>query len=118
MIPRLIILGSGKIVARGTKAELLHTAGTYVKPEDPNALLHALERAGIDAIPSGDGGFRSEVEPVEVGRAAAAAGAVLVELKPAEGAGLEEMFLQLTADTQRDNQTDHRPHHQPEGALA
>ena len=45
------------------------------------------------------------VEPIEVGRAAASAGVVLVELKPAEGAGLEEMFLQLTADDQRDGVT-------------
>ena len=101
----MVLIGRGKIVAQGTKADLLQTQGTYVKPEDPNALLHALERAGIDAIPSGDGGFRSEVEPVEVGRAAAAAGAVLVELKPAEGAGLEEMFLQLTSDDARESLT-------------
>ena len=40
--------------------------------------------------------------PIDVGRAAAAAGVVLVELKPAEGAGLEEMFLQLTADDARE----------------
>ena len=101
----MVLIGRGKIVAQGTKADLLQTQGTYVKPEDPNALLHALERAGINAIPSGDGGFRSEVEPVEVGRAAAAAGAVLVELKPAEGAGLEEMFLQLTSDHARESLT-------------
>ena len=53
-------------------------------------------------MPSGDGGFRAEAEPIDVGRAAAAAGVVLVELKPAEGAGLEEMFLQLTADDARE----------------
>ena len=73
-----------------------------MKPEDPAALERALRNAGIEAIPSGDGGFRAEVEPVDVGRAAAAAGVVLVELKRAEGAGLEEMFLQLTADDARE----------------
>ena len=31
----MVLIGRGKIVAQGTKAELLHTAGTYVKPEDP-----------------------------------------------------------------------------------
>jgi ABC-2 type transport system ATP-binding protein len=98
----LIVIGRGKIVAQGTRAELLKTAGTYVKGLDPEALSAALQSAGISAAPSGDGGFRCEVEPVDVGRAAAQAGVVLVELKPAEGAGLEEMFLQLTADDARE----------------
>ena len=98
----MVLIGRGKIVAQGTKAELLHTAGTYVKPEDPAALQQALQAANIGATPSGDGGFRSESEPIEVGRAAAAAGVVLTELKRAEGAGLEEMFLQLTSDDARE----------------
>jgi ABC-2 type transport system ATP-binding protein len=98
----LIVIGRGKIVAQGTRAELLKTAGTYVKGLDTAGLAGALQTAGIAASPSGDGGFRCEVEPVDVGRAAAAAGVVLVELKPAEGAGLEEMFLQLTADDARE----------------
>ena len=106
----MVLIGRGKIVAQGTKSELLQTRGTYVKPEDPNSLREALQRADIDAVPSGDGGFRSEAEPIEIGRAAAAAGVVLIELKPAEGAGLEEMFLQLTADDARDSIT-------PEGAT-
>jgi ABC-2 type transport system ATP-binding protein len=76
-----------------------------VKPEDPAALLQALHAADIAATPSGDGGFRSEAEPIDVGRAAAAAGVVLAELKRAEGEGLEEMFLQLTSDDARDSIT-------------
>ena len=58
----MVLIGRGKIVAQGTKAELLHTAGTYVKPEDPAALQAALQAANIAVTPSGDGGFRSEVE--------------------------------------------------------
>ncbi len=98
----MVLIGRGKIVAQGSKAELLQTRGTYVKPEDPTALQQALQRAGIEAIPSGDGGFRAEADPVDIGRASAAAGVVLIELKPAEGAGLEEMFLQLTSDDARE----------------
>src|SRR3954452_383690 len=41
----MVLIGRGKIVAQGTKAELLHTAGTYVKPEDPAALERALQTA-------------------------------------------------------------------------
>lgn len=106
----LIVIGQGRIVAQGTKAELLQTAGTFVKAADISALTRTLTAAGITAKPSGDGGLRTEALPEEVGRAAAAAGIALIELRPAEGAGLEEMFLELTGDTQRE-------HAAPEGAT-
>jgi ABC-2 type transport system ATP-binding protein len=98
----LIVIGHGRIVAQGTKAELLQTAGTYVRAADPAAIAHALEANGMSALASGDGGFRSDAEPAQVGKVAAEAGIALVELRPADGAGLEEMFLQLTAETQRE----------------
>ena len=46
--------------------------------------------------------WRTDAEPEQVGRVAAAAGLALVELRPADGLGLEAMFLELTAQTQRD----------------
>ncbi|MGA8987647.1 ABC transporter ATP-binding protein [Aeromicrobium sp.] len=98
----IIVIGNGKIVAQGTKAELLQTAGTFVKAADPSALANALTAAGITAGPSGDGRLRTQTDPATVGRVAAAAGVALVELRPAEGAGLEEMFLELTSQTQRE----------------
>jgi ABC-2 type transport system ATP-binding protein len=100
----LVVIGQGKIVAQGTKAQLLHRAGTFVKADDLTDLAAALSAAGIlDATPSGDGGLRTEANPRDVGRAAAAAGIALLELRSADGSGLEEMFLQLTAETQRDD---------------
>ncbi|MDX6374662.1 MAG: type transport system ATP-binding protein, partial [Nocardioidaceae bacterium] len=57
-------------------------------------------------------GLRVEVAPVEIGRIAAEQGIVLTDLRAAEG-GLEDLFLTLTADTQRDDLT-HVP--APEGA--
>lgn len=101
----IIVIGQGRIVAQGTKEELLQTAGTFVKAGDNTALAVALTAAGLTAVPSGDGGLRAECTPEQVGRVAAAAGIPLVELRPAEGAGLEEMFLQLTASTQREANT-------------
>src|SRR3954470_5456169 len=98
----MVLIGRGRIVAQGTKAELLHTHGTFVRAEHPQKLAAALEEAGIKAVPSGDGGLRAETEPIDVGRAAAAAGVVLAELRHAEGEGLEELFLQLTADDARE----------------
>ncbi|MCW2753662.1 MAG: transporter [Marmoricola sp.] len=99
----MVLIGRGKIVAQGTKAELLHTAGTFVKAEDLTRLHSALQRAGIKASPSGDGGMRTEAEPIDIGRIAAAESIVLTELRPAEGAGLEELFLELTGDHAREN---------------
>jgi ABC-2 type transport system ATP-binding protein len=98
----MVLIGRGKIVAHGTKAELLQTAGTFVRAESPEKISAALAEAGIKASPSGDGGFRAEVDPIVIGRVAAAASVVLVELRPADGAGLEELFLELTADDARE----------------
>jgi ABC-2 type transport system ATP-binding protein len=50
--------------------------------------------------PAGEG-LAVDVEPVEVGRIAAEKGIVLVDLRPADG-GLENLFLELTSDAQRD----------------
>jgi ABC-2 type transport system ATP-binding protein len=102
----MVLIGRGRIVAQGTKAELLQTQGTFVRAEHPQKLAAALAEAGIKATPSGDGGLRTDHEPLDVGRAAAAAAVVLTELRPAEGAGLEELFLELTADDARDDVTE------------
>jgi ABC-2 type transport system ATP-binding protein len=108
----LILIGRGRIVAQGTKQELLQTRGAYVRAVEQEALVDALAREGIAVTPSGEG-VRSDAEAVQIGKVAAANGITLVELRPADGAGLEELFLQLTAETQRDDNPT-----QPEGALA
>jgi ABC-2 type transport system ATP-binding protein len=46
--------------------------------------------------------LRVDGDPAEVGRLAHAAGVPLARLGAAGGAGLEEMFLAHTADTQRE----------------
>jgi len=97
----LILIGNGRIVAQGTKQELLQSRGAYVRAQEQEALADALARAGVHAVPSGTG-LRSDAEAEQIGKVAAAAGIALTELRPADGAGLEEMFLQLTADSQRD----------------
>jgi ABC-2 type transport system ATP-binding protein len=102
----LVVIGNGRIVAQGTKAELLASAGTLVRTPDLHDLAGALTAAGVAFAPStatgGTDALRVEADPDLVGRLARQAGAALVELRAAEGAGLEEMFLELTADTQRE----------------
>ena len=97
----LVVIGNGRIVATGTKSELLEAAGTFAGAADVAALAAALTGAGHTAEQS-LGGIRTDADPAQVGRLALAAGVPLTELRPADGAGLEEMFLELTKDNARE----------------
>jgi ABC-2 type transport system ATP-binding protein len=97
----LVVIGNGRIVAAGTKSDLLAAAGTFAGAADVAALAAALTRAGHTADPS-LGGLRTDADAARVGRVALAAGVPLTELRPADGAGLEEMFLELTKDDARE----------------
>src|SRR6476660_3581477 len=97
----LVVIGNGRIVAQGTKAELLASAGTIARARDLPALVAALERAGL-TVTHADGSVHTDATPEQVGQVALGAGLALTELRAADGAGLEEMFLELTADTQRE----------------
>jgi ABC-2 type transport system ATP-binding protein len=111
----MILIGRGKIVASGTKDELLsHTVHktSLVTALDNELLAKALSDKGYHITPAGSG-LRVEVAPVEVGRVAAEQAIVLTDLRSADG-GLEELFLTLTEDTQRDV----LPAAAPEGAHA
>ncbi|HEX5089971.1 MAG TPA: ATP-binding cassette domain-containing protein [Nocardioides sp.] len=99
----LILIGRGRIVAQGDKASLLSNTehkSTFVTAEDNDQLIHALKAKGYDVSTAGTG-LRVEVAPIEVGRAAAENRIVLSDLRSADG-GLEELFLSLTEDVQRD----------------
>jgi ABC-2 type transport system ATP-binding protein len=97
----LVVIGNGRIVAAGTKSELLEAAGTFASAADLAALARALTGAGHTAEKS-LGGIRTDADPAQVGRVALTAGVPLTELRPADGAGLEEMFLELTKDDARE----------------
>jgi len=102
----LVVIGRGRIVAQGTKASLLASAGTYVRGLDEAALSVALKRAGIEFTGDNRGGLVTEASAEVIGRTAAQAEQVLLELRPADGAGLEDMFMSLTADDARDATTE------------
>jgi len=102
----LVVIGRGRIMAQGTKASLLASAGTYVRGLDEVALSVALKRAGIEFTGDHRGGLVTEASAEVIGRTAAQAEQVLLELRPADGAGLEDMFLSLTADDARDATTE------------
>lgn len=97
----LVVIGRGRIVTQGTKDELLADQGTVVRAVDDVQLESALQQAGLSFTSSSEGGYVVDATPEDVGRAAATAGVVLVELT-GHGAGLEEMFLQLTSGDARE----------------
>jgi ABC-2 type transport system ATP-binding protein len=102
----MILIGNGKIVARGTRDELLLNATggvhtTLVTAVDNPQLGAALTEKGYQVHAAG-GGLRVTAEPVEVGRVAAEKQIVLTDLRAGHEGGLEDLFLELTADTQRD----------------
>jgi len=98
----IVVIGNGRIVAQGTKAELLASAGTHLRTRHPADLQAALGVAGLQSSVTSPGVVRVDADPELVGRVATDARIPLIELRPAETAGLEEMFLELTADTQRE----------------
>ena len=123
----LVVVGHGRIVAAGTKGDLLAHAGAQVRTRHHAALSDALTAAGLvfthtltsTPASAADRGtechtFRVDADLESVGQIAHRAGVPLIELRKADGTGLEDMFLELTADTQREQPAQPTP----EGALA
>ncbi len=93
----LAVVSGGRIVAQGTVDELLSRGGVVVRSPEPTALRRALAAAGLPSTPTAEGGQLVDGTAEAVGRAAADAGVPLVELRVAERAGLEDLFLSLTS---------------------
>ncbi|GAA1531004.1 ABC transporter ATP-binding protein [Kribbella lupini] len=98
----IVMIGLGRIVSQGSKTDLLRAAGTVVRAADIARLEQALTAAGLVTTRAGDGALHTDTEAARVGTIALGAGIALTELRAAEGAGLEEMFLELTSASQRE----------------
>ena len=100
-----MVIGNGRIVAQGTKTELLAARPAPSSARRDRGDLAARPRAaGLSRRQhrAGAARLRADADPELVGKVALQAGVPLTELRAADGAGLEEMFLELTADTQRE----------------
>jgi ABC-2 type transport system ATP-binding protein len=97
----IVMIGSGRIVSQGSKTELLQAAGSIVRAGDVVVLERALRESGLVTTPTEDGALRADAEPTVVGLVAREYGLAITELRAAEG-GLEDMFLRLTAETERE----------------
>jgi len=104
---RMIIIGGGRVQAQGTREELLTGSGTVVETPDLAGLAAALEHAGLASHPAAGGGRLVEAEPEVVARAALAGGVVLHRLAPADGAGLERLFFELTTQAETETESIH-----------
>ena len=96
----IVMIGHGRIVAQGAPQDLMQSTGTFVKAADNDVLAEALRDNGLALSTVGDG-FRVDAEALQIGKITAAAQIPLIELRPADG-GLEDLFLELTSDTQRE----------------
>lgn len=95
---RVLIIDGGRILAEGSLAELLAGASTLVRGDDDARLRDALAGAGLEPVPSVDGGLLVHAQPDVVGRIALEAGVALSHLARTGGSGLEQLFLDLTAE--------------------
>jgi ABC-2 type transport system ATP-binding protein len=100
----LVVIGRGRIVARGSKDEMLTNAGTKVRATDQQLLATALAGAGLAYRQGHDDALIVDAPTDAVGKAALAGQVVLTELRSG-GSGLEDMFLELTADDAREEVT-------------
>ncbi len=111
---RMIIISGGRVRAQGSRDELLTASGTLVETDDAAGLEAALRRAGLAGRPADGGRTLVDAEPEVVARAAMAGGVVLRHLAPAEDAGLERLFFELTGADAADAATRDTPGHRPE----
>jgi len=95
-VDRLLVIGSGRIVADGPIGTLLAGDGVRVRAVDPAALADALVAAGLRVTADGPELTVAGATAEQVSRIAAAGGHVLTDLRPADR-GIEDLFFQLTA---------------------
>jgi ABC-2 type transport system ATP-binding protein len=95
---RLAIISAGRIVAQGSREDLLAgMSSTLARAADGRGLQAALELAGITVTTTPDGGVLADAEPDQVGTIANDAGIALRELRADGDSSLEQLFFSLTA---------------------
>ena len=101
----LVVIGNGAIVADASKSDLLSAAGTMVRALDPDGLGDCLDAAGYAYQVSSSGAHLVDATAEQIATVAAQSGVVVTELRSADGAGLEDMFLKLTSENSREKVT-------------
>jgi ABC-2 type transport system ATP-binding protein len=99
----LVLIGNGRVVAQGAKSEMLRSTGSLVRTSERHRVAAALTASGISSSPVGTDGLLAHADAEQVGKVVFAAGVQVTELRPADNGGLEDIFLELTAQTQREH---------------
>ena len=101
-VDQVLIINRGRLVVESPLAELTARVGGAVRVRTPKRaeLAQALRTAGIEPTETADGALLVPASsPERIGDVAFAAGVPVHELA-SEGTSLEEVFLQLTSETE------------------
>ena len=99
-VDHLVVISAGKIVAQGALTDLLTITGLIVRATDQTALRRLLTQHAVPFTAHSGGALRVDTstgaDATQLASLAVRAGLPLSELRPANDAGLEELFLSLT----------------------
>jgi ABC-2 type transport system ATP-binding protein len=97
----LVVISAGQIVAQGALADLLASTGLIVRAADHAGLRRLLTQCSVPFAARADGALRVDTSTgIDAGHIAALAmqaGLPLLELRAADDADLEHLFLSLTS---------------------
>jgi ABC-2 type transport system ATP-binding protein len=99
----LVVINAGRIVAAGALTDLLAASGLVVRAADQAGLRRLLTQHAVPFTPATGGALRIDTaaatDAAQVAALAVGAGLSLLELRPADHAGLEHLFFMLTSPT-------------------
>jgi ABC-2 type transport system ATP-binding protein len=100
-VDEVVVISRGRVVGQGTVDELAAGSGeVWVRSSDPERMREVLRERGLDAQPSAPGWLAVHGAELEaVGDAALAGGVAVYELYRRQQT-LEDVFLQLTGETE------------------
>lgn len=103
MADNLVVIGKGKLITTGSVQDFINASkgsGVYVRVDNQEKFEKALKSKREASFVEENGGLKiTGLETDEIGRLAAKAGVVVLELKQ-ETVSLEDAFLEVTADAQ------------------
>lgn len=97
---RVLVIGSGRIVADGPLSELTTSHRSVVRAPDMNRLASVLTSAGIAVQPAADGHLAADATVDRVSEVTFSAGVRLLGLAQ-ESVNLEDLFFRLTGENTR-----------------
>jgi ABC-2 type transport system ATP-binding protein len=101
----LVVIKAGRIAAAGALTDLLAAPGLIVRAGDQEALWRLLAQHAVPFTPAPVGALHIDtstgVSAAQIAALAVTAGLPLLELRPAQHAGLEDLFFTLTSPAAR-----------------